>query len=76
MKSLNQKGFTVVELVILILFLIPLAIFGIPWLVWKAWIWIAEGTFGWPMLSYWQVFAIWFILAMIGNMFRTTVKKE
>lgn len=48
MKKLSDKGFTLVELlvVIAIVVLIPAAIFGVPWLLMKAWNYVLPDMFG------------------------------
>ena len=61
--------------VILMLLCIPAYIFIVPWLVWKAYLFAIVAPFHTPVLTYWQVFAILFILNIITGFVKFTVKK-
>lgn len=78
MKNLNQKGYTLVELLIVIAVfcVIPAYIFGVPWLILKAYTYAIVGPFHTPVLTYWQVFAILFILNIVTGLFKVSLKKK
>lgn len=78
MKRLNESGATLIEyLTVLLAFLmIPGYIFGIPYLVWKAYLYAIVIPFHSPVLTYWQVFCILFIIQVFGGLFKITIKKK
>lgn len=78
MSRLNQKGYTLVELFIVIFYLvmIPVMIFGVPWLI--HWFWMNVGTaiWHWPVLSYWQIFVGYLIFMILTGQLKFTFKSR
>lgn len=77
-SMLNQKGYTLVELLIVIcvFIAIPTYIFGVPYLVWKAYLYAVVAPFHTPSLTYWQVFAILFILQVLSGFLKVSFKHK
>lgn len=61
---------------IIIAVVIAIALFLTPWLFMIAWNFVAPALFSGPVLSYWQSFAIIFILQLISGLFKLSVKRE
>jgi hypothetical protein len=70
MKILTGIGAVVMFLVIL-----SITLFLPAWLFMLAWNFVAP-VFGGPVLTFWQSFAITFILSRIGGWFKSTSKKD
>lgn len=64
---LNDSGFTLIELIVVVVcvVLIPLVLFGIPWLMHYLWLEIAVAHYNKPDLGYWGWFAIMILMAWI-----------
>jgi prepilin-type N-terminal cleavage/methylation domain-containing protein len=78
MKKLNQGGFTLVELLIVVFMLvvIPASLFGVPWLLHWAWMNVGVVVWHWPSLTYWQIFVVYFLFLLITSRFRITCKRS
>lgn len=65
--SAGQAAFVIIAVAILV----PALFFGTCWLVMVLWNYLVPALFSGPTVTYWQAVAGWFLICMIGSVFRS-----